>query len=37
MKSDIQDISLPQRNVPLLVAMEPEQMDETLCVIFMKH
>ena len=35
MKSDIQDIYLPQRNVPLLITMEPEQMDETLlCYLY---
>jgi len=36
MKSDIQDFSL-QRNVPLVITTEPEQIDETVCIIIMKY
>ena len=37
MKSDIQVFSLPQRNIPLLITTEPEQIDETVRVTIMKY
>jgi hypothetical protein len=36
MKPDIQDFSL-QRNIPLLIRAEPEQIDETVRLIIMKY